>query len=60
MHINIPATIDGSFYDGNVFVVMKESVFEPSTGLWHCAKLYSGLVRIILVLIGFLLIKVDK
>ena len=37
--IEVPETIDGSFYRGNVFVGLKENSFEPSSPLRHMTEL---------------------
>ena len=43
--IDIPATIDGSWYDGEVYIGLKDAVFEPSSPLRHLNELYSILVK---------------
>ena len=43
--VNIPGSIDGSWYDGNVHVLYKDAAFEPSSPIRHVAELES-LVRI--------------
>ena len=35
---NIPASIDGSFYEGKVYIALKENCFEPSSSLRHLAE----------------------
>lgn len=42
--VTIPEDLCGSFYKGSVYVGIKDSAFEPSSGLRHCAELYSTLV----------------
>lgn len=42
--IDTPATIDGSWYDGEVYVGLKDAVFQPSSPLRHLAELYSILI----------------
>ena len=37
--IQIPDTIEGSFYTGNVYVNLKENAFQPSSGARHMAEL---------------------
>lgn len=39
MLCDIPETIDGSFYRGQVFVGLKDAVLEPSSALHHCTEL---------------------
>ena len=39
MDINIPGDIEGSFYDGQVYVGVKENCFEPSSPLRHMTEL---------------------
>lgn len=36
---DIPSTIDGSFYSGQVYVGVKCSIFEPSSALRHATEL---------------------
>ena len=38
--IDIPEEISGSWYAGDVFVILKDSVFEPSSPLRHACELY--------------------
>ncbi|CAB4039823.1 Hypothetical predicted protein, partial [Paramuricea clavata] len=37
--VEIPDSIDGSFYDGQVYVGLKDNVFEPSSALRHACEL---------------------
>ena len=37
----IPGDIASSWYDGNVFVSLKDAAFEPSSPMRHMAELYS-------------------
>ena len=37
--IDIPETIEGSFYCGKVFVVLKDSTFEHSSPVRHAKEL---------------------
>ena len=37
---DIPETIDGSFYRGNVHVGIKDAVLEASSPIRHCTELY--------------------
>ena len=39
--IDIPETVDGSFYRGDVFVGLKENAFEPSNPVRHMTELNS-------------------
>lgn len=39
--IDIPESIEDSWYTGRVFVGLKESAFEPSSPARHSAELYS-------------------
>lgn len=43
--INIPDSIDSSWYTGRVFVGLKEAVFEPSSPSRHIAELYDIVLR---------------
>src|ERR1044072_205130 len=36
--INIPKTISDSFYDGNVYVSYKNTIFQPSNALRHSTE----------------------
>ena len=42
-HTDIPESIDGSWYDGQVCVILKEAVFQPSSPMRHGAELNSWL-----------------
>ena len=42
--VDIPSTIDGSWYDGQVLVGIKEAVFESSSALRHSAELHNILL----------------
>jgi len=42
--IDIPATIHGSWCDGEVYVGLKDAVFYPSSPLQYLAELYSILI----------------
>ena len=42
--ITIPETIEGSWYEGEVFIGFKDAVFEPSSALRHVTELHSTLV----------------
>ena len=37
--IDIPSTIDSSFYCGKVFVGLKENAFQPSSPIRHITEL---------------------
>ena len=41
--VDILDSIDGSFYDGQVYVGLKDNVFEPSSALRHACELKSCL-----------------
>ena len=41
MDIDIPTDMDsGSWYEGQIYVGLKDSVFEPSSSLQHAAEMY--------------------
>ena len=42
--ITIPETLEGSWYEGEVFVGYKDAVFEPSSALHHVTELHSILL----------------
>ena len=42
--ITIPETLEGSWYEGEVFVGYKDAVFEPSSALRHVTELHSILL----------------
>jgi len=42
--IDIPVAIDESWYDGEVYIGLKDAVYEPSSPLQHLTELYSILV----------------
>ena len=39
LKVDIPDSISGSWYSGDVQVLYKDSAFEPSSNVWHAAKL---------------------
>lgn len=41
--VNIPDDVDGSSYNGQVYVGLKENCFEPSTAIRHACELRSVL-----------------
>ena len=41
MLCNIPATIEESFYRGQVYIGLKDPIFQPSDSLRHMAELYN-------------------
>uniref|UniRef100_A0A1X7TIM2 Uncharacterized protein n=1 Tax=Amphimedon queenslandica TaxID=400682 RepID=A0A1X7TIM2_AMPQE len=43
--VDIPDSIEGSFYTGQVFIGLKDSVFEPSSPIRHATELYKILLR---------------
>ena len=43
--VHIPDTIEGSFYTGQVFIGLKNFVFEPSSPIHHATELYKILSR---------------
>ncbi|XP_074641196.1 uncharacterized protein LOC141898942 [Tubulanus polymorphus] len=45
LKINVPKSIEESFYTGTVYVNLKDSVFEPSSPLRHAAELHSILKK---------------
>ena len=45
LQVDIPLTIDGSWYDGQVHVGLKEAVFEPSNALRHATELHNVLMH---------------
>ena len=41
MDIDIPTDMNsGSWYEGQIYVGLKDSVFEPSSSLSHAAEVY--------------------
>ena len=42
--IDIPEEIDGSWYQGQVFVGFKDAVFEPSSALRHLTELHDNVL----------------
>lgn len=36
--VSIPSDISGGFYNGQVFVSFKDTVFEPSSAIWHATE----------------------
>ena len=43
LDVDLPDSIDGSFYDGQVHVGLKENVFEPSSALRHACELHNSM-----------------
>jgi len=43
--IKILQTLEGSWYEGEVFIGYRSAVFEPSSALRHATKLYSILIN---------------
>ncbi|XP_019860109.1 PREDICTED: uncharacterized protein LOC109588370 [Amphimedon queenslandica] len=43
--IKIPDEICGSWYDGKVYVGLKDSVFEPSSPIHHMTELYQTILK---------------
>ncbi len=41
--ISIPDDISGSFYDDQVFVSYKDTVFEPSSAIRHSTEFFNAL-----------------
>jgi len=39
LNVEIPETVDDSFYRGQVTVLMKDSVFQPSSAFRHATEL---------------------
>ena len=44
LKVDISSSIDGSWYDGEVFVGLKEAVFEPSSAMRHASELHDILL----------------
>ena len=44
LKVDIPVSMDGSWYDCQVFVGIKEAVFEPSSALRHASELHDILL----------------
>jgi len=42
--VDIPSTMEGSWYDGQVYVGFKDSIYEPSSCLRHSAELQNLLL----------------
>jgi len=40
---NVPKEITESFYDGNVYILYKDTIFEPSSAIWHCTEFFNTL-----------------
>ena len=41
LDVDVPESIDGSFYDGQVYVGLKENCFEPSSLIRHITELFN-------------------
>ena len=44
--IEVPETIEKSFYRGRVFVILKENAFQPSSPVRHMTELQQTLKRL--------------
>lgn len=42
---DVPSTIEESFYTGQVYVGLKDPIFEYSCALWHMAELNNVILR---------------
>ena len=42
-NIDIPTSIEGSWYEGQVCVILKESAFQPSSAIRHATELHAWL-----------------
>ena len=42
---DVPSTIEESFYTGQVYVGLKDPIFEPSSALRHAAELHGIIAR---------------
>lgn len=45
LQVEIPDTIDGDFYNGQVMVTVKDTIFQPSNPLRHAAEMNNFLRR---------------
>ena len=45
MQAEIPNSIDESFYHSNIYVGLKDSIFEPSSVLRYASELYNIVVK---------------
>ena len=45
LEVSTPESRQGSWYSGNIFVILKDSVFEASSVWQHCAQLTLRLLR---------------
>ena len=43
---DIPESVEGSWYSGQVLVGIKDAVFEPSSPLRHATELYNCLRKV--------------
>jgi hypothetical protein len=59
LFVNIPKNISESFYDGNVYVSYKDSIFEPSSALRHSLEWLQALEEQYVILPEILLIYTD-
>jgi hypothetical protein len=59
LFVNVPKNISESFYDGNVYVSYKDSIFEPSSALRHSLEWLQALEEQYTILPEILLIYTD-
>ena len=44
LEVDIPESIDGSWYQGKIFIGFKDATFEASSPIRHATELYSSLL----------------
>ena len=44
LNVDIPSTIEGSWYRGDVYIGLKDAIFEPSSPIQHATELYNCLI----------------
>ena len=40
LKVDIPDSLDGSFYTGPVYIALKDAAFQASSLLQHCAEMH--------------------
>ena len=39
LNVDIPSTIEGSWYRGDVYIGLKDAIFEPSSPIGHATEM---------------------
>ena len=45
LNVDIPESLEGTFYTGQVYISLKDAAFQASSSLRHCTEMYSILIK---------------